>query len=78
MYKNIDFLGFTEEQMHALRATIASTMGHGVLSTANEVLTKELFARVKKQAQIGKIENLFAYAITAAKNLKEERHNGHI
>lgn len=67
---------FSEEQSREIKIQVAQTMGHSLFSEANKVITEELLERVTKQARIAKIDNLFAYAMQAAKNLKEERNNG--
>ena len=61
-------LSFTEEQMREIRITLAKRDNCAVFSEACEIAYKELMERIRKAVARKKIENPFAYAMTAAKN----------
>lgn len=61
---------FHEEQARLIKAEIAKIMGWGLLSDAVTAEYKRLVLRVEKAIKKNKVENPFAYALTAARNLK--------
>ena len=69
--RSSDLLNFDEDQMQLLKTEIAKSMKHGLFSEANVQLTKELLEKVKKYIRKNKVENVFAYALTSARNLNK-------
>jgi len=63
--------GFSEDQIRDLRSAISSSLGHGIMSQANEICFTELMTSLEKPFRTGKIKRKFAYALKVAKNLKE-------
>lgn len=57
---------FTEEQAREIRVALARKCKHLVVSEANEAAWKDLYGKVERANRKKKIDNLFAYAMTAA------------
>lgn len=56
---------FTDEQIHELRAILAKKCNHRMISEANEKAWAEILGKVQKANRKKKIDNLYAYTVTA-------------
>jgi len=61
-------LRLTEDQIREVRITLAKNQGHALMSQANEQSWQELEKKIEQAQKKKPIRNLYAYAISAARN----------
>lgn len=65
------FFGLSDGQIQDIRAMIAQTMGHALMSEANSVCFREI---TEKMAKKKNIKRPYAYLLAAARKLKGEKN----